>query len=52
MGRPSSRQQCLFIETTDGEHVWLDFGTKEEREWLPIVQRYTELAAPQSEDDA
>lgn len=38
MGVPSNRRQCLFIETTKGEHVWWNFGDKEEREWLPVVQ--------------
>ena len=38
MGMPSSRQQCLFVETAKAEQVWFDFGTKEEREWLPLVQ--------------
>ena len=38
MGVPSSRRQCLFIETTKGEHVWWNFGDKEEAEWLPIVK--------------
>ena len=38
MGRPSSRQQCLVVETTKGEQVWWDFGEKEEREWLPLVR--------------
>jgi hypothetical protein len=38
MGIPSSRRQCLFVETTKGEHVWWNFGDKEEREWLPLVQ--------------
>ncbi len=38
MGRPSSRSQCLVLQTTDGEQVWWDFGEKEEREWLPLVQ--------------
>jgi hypothetical protein len=26
------------LQTTDGEQVWWDFGEKEEREWLPLVQ--------------
>jgi hypothetical protein len=39
MGAPSSRRQCLAVETTKGEQVWWDFGEKEEREWLPIVQQ-------------
>ena len=38
MGVPSNRRQCLFVETTQGEHVWWNFGDKEEREWLPLVQ--------------
>ncbi len=38
MGMPSSRQQCLVLETTTGEQVWWDFDEKTEREWLPLVQ--------------
>jgi hypothetical protein len=38
MGIPSSRQQCLVVETTAGEQVWWDFGEKDERAWLPLVQ--------------
>jgi hypothetical protein len=39
MGMPSSRQQCLVVETKDGEQVWRDFGEKDERAWLPLVQQ-------------
>jgi hypothetical protein len=38
MGMPSSRNQCLVVQTAEGEQVWWDFGEKEEREWLPLVQ--------------
>lgn len=38
MGGPSTRNQCLVVETTKGEQVWWDFGENEEREWLPLVQ--------------
>ena len=38
MGAPSSRKQCLTIETTDGEQVWWDFGEQDERDWLSLVQ--------------
>ncbi len=50
MGAPSSRQQCLVIETTKGEHVWWDFGAREEREWLPIVQEHARAAQAAEED--
>ena len=40
MGRPSSRSQCFVVETVQREQVWWDFGEKEEREWLPIVQAH------------
>ena len=46
MGMPSSRRQCLFVETTKGEQVWWDFGEKDEREWLPLVQ----AKIPQAQD--
>lgn len=45
MGMPSSRQQCLVVATSQGEQVWWDFGEKEEREWLPLVQAKIPLAA-------
>ena len=38
MGMPSSRNQCLVVQTADGEQVWWDFGEKDEREWLPLLQ--------------
>jgi hypothetical protein len=38
MGAPASRRQCLAVETKKGEQVWWDFGEKDEREWLPLVQ--------------
>jgi hypothetical protein len=38
MGLPSSLRQCLVVQTAKGEQVWWDFGEKEEREWLPLVQ--------------
>lgn len=49
LGTPSSRQQCLVVETTVGEQVWWDFGEREEREWLPLVQ---ERIRPAGEDVA
>jgi hypothetical protein len=48
MGMPSSRQQCLVVETTKGEQVWWDFGEKEEREWQPLVQ--ARVTAPSTDD--
>lgn len=50
MGRPSSRQQCLVVETVQGEQVWWDFGEKEEREWLPLVQGH--IPVPPKDDEA
>ena len=50
MGVPSSRRQCLCVETTKGEHVWWDFGDKDEREWLPIVKERADTA--RSTEDA
>jgi len=48
---PSSRRQCLYIETTKGEQVWWDFGESEEREWaVAILQRSTALRASASEE--
>lgn len=44
MGMPSSRSQCLVVETTDGEQVWWDFGEKEERAWLPLVEAHVSRA--------
>ena len=45
MGTPSSRNQCLVVETTKGEQVWWDFGTRDEQEWLPLVRAHVERAA-------
>jgi hypothetical protein len=44
MGMPSSRQQCLVVETAQGEQVWWDFGERDEREWLPLVQQHVTSA--------
>jgi hypothetical protein len=44
MGRPGRRPPCLFIETTKGEHVWLSFGDKEQREWTPLIEQYAAAA--------
>ena len=52
MGAPSSRQQCLVIETVKGEQVWWDFGEREERAWLPLVQAHANAAAEAAETDA
>ncbi len=49
MGRPASRKQCLFVETTKGEQVWCDFGASDERAWLPLVQAHTDAARSASE---
>ena len=51
MGTPSSRSQCLLIETTKGEQVWWDFGEKDERVWLPLVQARVPAATPEVGDD-
>lgn len=50
LGVPSNRRHCLFIETTKGEHVWWNFGDKEERAWLPLVQ--ARIDAARAGDDA
>ena len=49
MGLPSSKSQCLVVETTKGEQVWWDFGAKEEKEWLPLVQ--ARIPAPDTAQD-
>ena len=49
MGLPSSRQQCLVVETTKGEQVWWDFGEKDERAWLPLVQ--AKITAPTESEE-
>jgi hypothetical protein len=49
MGRPSSKQQCLVVETVQGEQVWWDFDEKSEQEWLPLVQA---KIPPAQEEDA
>lgn len=51
MDMPASRRQCLFVETTNGEQVWWDFGEQDEREWLTLVQERADAArAPADED--
>ena len=51
LGAPASRRQCLCIETTKGEQVWWDFGAKDEREWLPLVQAKADAAKADSGRD-
>lgn len=36
--------RCLVVETTAGEHVWWDFGERDEAEWLPLVQEHAVAA--------
>lgn len=57
MGRPSSLSQCFVVETVQAEQIWWDFGEKEEREWLPLVEAHAsrakaEAAAGDSASDA
>jgi hypothetical protein len=52
MGMPSSRRQCLCVETAKGEQVWWDFGEQDEREWLPLVQSHARAARPADGGDA
>jgi hypothetical protein len=50
LGAPSSRRQCLAVETKKDEQVWWDFGERDEREWLPIVKHHAEaLVMPEDE---
>jgi hypothetical protein len=51
MGMPSSRQQCLVVETDAGEQVWWDFGEKDEQEWLPLVRSRVDAARPPATED-
>lgn len=51
LGAPAGRRQCLHIETTKGEQVWWDFGERDEREWLPVVQAKAEAAQAAPADD-
>lgn len=48
MGLPSSRNQCLVVETADDEQVWWDFGEKDERVWLPLVQAHLARSAAEA----
>ena len=45
MGADRLGGRCLVVETTAGEHVWWDFGERDEREWLPLVQQRAAAAA-------
>ena len=51
MGAPSSRRQCLCVVTKDNEQVWWDFGERDEREWLPLVQEKAAAARAPDADD-
>lgn len=51
MGAPSSRTQCLTIETTSDEQVWWDFGERDEREWLPLVKQHIGRSQPAVADN-
>jgi hypothetical protein len=51
MGMPSSRQQCLVVETKKGEQVWWDFGERDEKEWLPLVQQHVTAARAETTND-
>lgn len=51
MGMPSSRQQCLVVETDKGEQVWWDFGERDEKEWLPLVQQHVTVARAEASND-
>ena len=44
MGRPGRRAPCLFVETTKGEHVWLNFGDKDQQEWAPVIEAHAAAA--------
>lgn len=50
MGAPRSRRQCLMVQTEQGEQVWWDFGEREEREWLPLVQERVAAARSAAEE--
>jgi len=52
MGAHRLGGRCLVVETTAGEHVWWDFGEREEGEWLPLVRERAAAAAaePANED--
>lgn len=51
MGMPSSRRQCLVVQTTSDEQVWWDFGERDEREWLPLVQQKMTAASASDTDE-
>ena len=51
MGMPGSRSQCLYIATPAQEQLWWDFGEKEEREWLPLVQARVRATSSEVPED-
>ncbi|MHB8376368.1 MAG: hypothetical protein ACYDEB_05375 [Dehalococcoidia bacterium] len=51
MGAPGAAAECLFVETTSGEHVWWAFDPREERAWLPLVRDRAQAAATARESD-
>jgi GRAM domain-containing protein len=50
MGPHRLGTRCLVVETTAGEHVWWDFGERDEAEWLPAVQQRAAAASADGTD--
>lgn len=51
MGAGGLGRTSLFVETTSGEHLWWDFGDREEQGWLPLVRERAAAAAAEAPDE-
>lgn len=51
MGAHGQGRLSLFVETTAGEHVWWDFGDRDEQEWLPLVRERAAAASTVATDE-
>ena len=51
IGVPQAGGPALFVETTKGEHIWLNFDRKEQDVWLPEVRERVKMAAASVEDE-
>ena len=51
MGAHGLGGRSLCVETTAGEHVWWDFGERDELEWLPLVQERAAAAAAEATEE-
>ena len=51
IGAPGAGGPALFVETTNGEHVWFAFDRKAQDAWLADVRKRAEEAAAATAED-